>query len=247
MTKWRLKAGLVTAWIVAGLLPGVEAEERAKPDPESKRRMWLLAVGESPPFRQVIENGVRRELPPPPGSIPPRTITVSGAGTGEVAGGVSLALGRISPAYELAGGQGKLVLREGDEKSWLEVSTPEKGDFVIVIWRGGKDWTQPAAKVLPIEEKPGLVVFLNLSPGTLGLEWDDRKLGLKPGQQAFSRTAGAPQALRVNLLSDAGAPTRLAQRTIEQSATEWSLVVFCRADGVKPRQPVKTTVVRLGL
>jgi hypothetical protein len=51
------------------LLAGLAAAQEA---PTASLR--LLALGELPPFRQEIRDGVRRELDPPAGSVPPRML-----------------------------------------------------------------------------------------------------------------------------------------------------------------------------
>ncbi|MEM9237940.1 MAG: hypothetical protein AAGB14_14295, partial [Verrucomicrobiota bacterium] len=60
--------------MLPGSLTWAEEGEETKPPP---RQMRLLTVGERPPFRQEIRDGVRYELPPPPGSLPPVELEVS--------------------------------------------------------------------------------------------------------------------------------------------------------------------------
>ena len=43
------------------------------------RTLRLLAVGDAPAFSQEIRDGVRHELPPPEGSVPPSRVELSAA------------------------------------------------------------------------------------------------------------------------------------------------------------------------
>ena len=70
--------------ILALLVVSVHAEEApktgdTKSDQSERKRpprnLRILPVGESPPYRQEIRDGVRYELPPPPGSVPPMEVS----------------------------------------------------------------------------------------------------------------------------------------------------------------------------
>ena len=252
--------GMLRLWIVSACwaLPLASWGEPVK------RRMWILPVGEAPPFRQVVEDGVRRELPPPPGSIPPRWVEITAAKAeeggekeGEVDGvapvaeedapNLGLALGRMSEPMNLPPGERLMAVREakGADEPWLEFTAPAEGDFLVILWRGGETWTEPRAQVVRGGLQAGRVVFANVSPAAIGLQWQDARPGLKPGQVLRSDFAGQEPAGLVASVIDAGGRTvRLAQRSIEQSTEEGSLVVFYRADGWRPRMPVKMVVIR---
>ena len=238
---------------------------RAAGEGDDGRRMWLLPVGEAPPFRQVVEDGIRKELPPPPGSLPPRAVELRAAEvegdegaedeSGEAGGDeeekpVVLALGRLTVPMQVPGGQRSMRVFEsgGGEEAptpWLEFTTPEAGDFVVVVWRTGETWAEVASKVLPGALQAGAVVFFNASPASVGLHWQGGKPGLKPGQTFRSELGGSvPAPLVVSVVEDGGRLRRLARRSLEQEPGEASLVVFFRADGWKPRAPVKMVVVR---
>jgi hypothetical protein len=238
---------------------------RAAGEGDGGRRMWLLPVGEAPPFRQVVEDGIRKELPPPPGSLPPRAVRLRAAEVagdegadeqGEEAGGdegekpVVLALGRLTAPLQVPGGQRSMRVFESggnDEQAtpWLEFTTPEEGDFVVVVWRTGESWAEVASKVLPGGLMAGAVVFFNASPASVGMHWQGGKPGLKPGQVLRSELdESAPVPLVVSVVEQGGRPRRLARRSLEQGRGEASLVVFFRADGWRPRAPVNMVVVR---
>jgi hypothetical protein len=55
------------------VLAVVSGEEDVVPGPKD-RKLRIPAVGVLPPFRQAVENGVRREVPPVEGSVPPRNV-----------------------------------------------------------------------------------------------------------------------------------------------------------------------------
>ena len=61
---------VVMLWL--GFCVAAVAEEAAM------HRLRVLAVGDPPPFVQEVRDGARREVAPPEGSIPPRSVTAGG-------------------------------------------------------------------------------------------------------------------------------------------------------------------------
>lgn len=226
-------------------------EEEAKVPP---RQMRLLTVGERPPFLQEIRDGVRIELPPPPGSLPPVELEISvptEEGKEKKSGELRLRLGSISPPIEVAGGKGQVILRlsGGDEgaKPWCRIVRPESGDFVVVLWRDQEagTWEQPAAFVVSTDLPPGKATLVNVAPGPVAVVYDAERIGLAPGRPSLrDLVPGKPIGLQVGL-QQGGQFKRLVSRSLEQGGREHSLVVFYRADGVKPRSPLGIKVVRV--
>ena len=78
------------------------------PEVKNGRHVRFMAVGEPPPFRQEVRDGIRYELEPPAGSIPPREVVLGFGGDDSAA--VPLRLGRISPSLKVPAGTGPLLL-----------------------------------------------------------------------------------------------------------------------------------------
>ena len=109
----------------------------AEPEHKTDRHARFLALGDSPPFRQEIRNGVRYELDPPPDSIPPREV-VPRCGK-ESAAAVALHLEPDQHAGRRARGRGDIDLRRAGEAPdalpWLRINRPAAGDFLVLLWR----------------------------------------------------------------------------------------------------------------
>src|SRR6478609_1880290 len=138
---------------------------------ETARQVRFLALGELPPFHQEIRDGVRYELEPPAGSIPPRELML-GFGT-ESSESLPLRLGEISAPMKAPAGAGPLLLSRSrdakDAEPWLRVNRPESGDFLVLLWRDSKKgtWDSTRSLVVPddaVSAPAGSVRFANVSP-----------------------------------------------------------------------------------
>jgi len=223
---------------------------------EKARHVRLLALGDPPPYRQEVRGGIAYELDPPPGSIPPRMISLGVAKEDgeEAIGECRLALRRMSQRLVAPAGAGPLLLRDaGDDAAgqpWLKVRRPAGGDFVVMVWRDPKagTWDKVRSMVLPDSQKvapAGSLTIINLAMNRLALVINDEKLVLPAGRPVRRQVApGRPVPIQVALPDGTGKLERFLSRTVETGRGERSLVVFFRADGVKPRQPVQVIVHR---
>ncbi len=221
------------------------------PAQESAREMRFLPLGDMPPYRQEIRDGVAYELEPPPGSIPPRELV---AGAGESAGETQLSLRRVSPPVKVPQGEGPLVLyRKGDGEEaapWLRIQRPEKGDFLVLLWRGPekKSWEVPRALVLAdgIEHAPaGSVRVVNVSPVTVMIVFEGSKIALPAGQVWKKPVASGKDAtIQIGAVDAAGNLRRIHAGSVFQNPGERTLVAVYRADGVDPRRALKAVVQR---
>src|SRR5262249_53665345 len=140
--------------------------------------------------RQEIRDGVRYELDPPAGSIPPREISI-GFDEGEKQVPVKLDLGRLSEPAAIPAGAGSFTLRKkgaaGDSTPWLTLTRPETGNLLVICWRdaSAKSWDEAKALVLPdgpLAVPAGSVTLLNVSPAPLAVILGSEKLSLAPGR-----------------------------------------------------------------
>ena len=253
-----MKLGLLVLNVlwVCGIAHAQDAAKEKAPPP---RELRILALGDLPPFRQEIRGGVRYELEPPPGSIPPREVLV-GAGdkaagdkaAGEkTAGGVRLTLGRVSRSLKVPAGAGPLVLRRKDDaadaKPWVRITRPEMGNFLVLLWRDRKagSWDTARALVLPDTAPRGSVTFLNVASGPVAVALGTQQFVLPPGKPARRRLPAAkPISLQVGLSDRKGAVKRKLSRSLEQLAGERSLVLVYRSDGEGTRNPIGVKVHR---
>ncbi len=239
-------------WLVLSVLcvPGwARAREEEEEKSSPPRQIRLLALGDHPPFRQEIRGGVRYELPPPAGSLPPREVLV-GAGD-KTAGTTRLTLGRISGGLTVPGGAGPLVLRKtgepADAKPWLSLTRPESGDFIVLLWRdpAANTWEMARSLVLSDGAPAGSVTIANVAPGPVAAALGGKKFVLHPGKPVRKLLAtGKPVAFQLAVPGRTGRAKRTLSRSLEQEAGERTVVLVYRSDAQSPRSPVGVTVHR---
>lgn len=216
------------------------------------RTMRFLPLGDMPPYRQEIRDGVAYELEPPPGSIPPREVVFGSNRTGNEES--PLSLGRVSAPLKIAPGVGQLSLRrkgEGDQAAaWVNVSKPEKGDFLVLLWRDPekKSWDSPRALVLPDspEAAPeGTVRVVNISPVTVAIVFEGEKIQLQVGKTWQKAVPTGKEAMiQVGAVDASGNLRRIHAGSVFQNAGERTLVAVYKADGLDPRRALKAIVQR---
>jgi hypothetical protein len=236
--------------LFAAFLTAATAAEESKPPPARSARFF--PVGESPPFRQEIRDGVRYELEPPPNSIPPREVLPLAGEKPEAA--VDLRLGRISVPVKVPSGEALYQLlpaggKPGD-KPWHQFKRPETGDFLVFFWRkpGPAGWSEVSHLVVPdgpLGNPAGTVRIVNLFPQTIQFLWGPEAIVLKAGAHVSKTIQPGAETPIVVLSSDAaGAAKRYFSTTVTQNPGERGWIVLHRADGEAPRRPLKVLIIR---
>lgn len=224
----------------------------AQPEAKSARHGRFLAVGDSPPFRQEIRDGVRYELDPPPDSIPPRVV-VPGFGK-EATAAVAMHLGRISAPVTVPAGEGILELRRRgeslDTEPWVRLKRPEAGDFLVFLWRTRPKGTWKNAASLVVPDGPdgapaGTVRIVNLFPRAVRIMWGAENL-LLPAGKSLQRAVKPGAEIRFQILVADPAATlkEYYSGSVTQNRGERGLVTIYQADGVAPRRPLKVSMLR---
>lgn len=221
---------------------------------------WLriLPVGDAPPFRQEIRNGVRQQLDAPEGARPPRELVVpvrKGRGDGEGEGKVRLHLGRVSEAFIV--GAGPLLLSDSqaadDPEGWAKIKMPERSSALAIMFRDprGKSWNSVRSIVLPDDSTSfpaGRVRFVNASPFVLNILFQGKITAMKPGQVRLKQpsTGGVmkDESLQVVVRGAKGRTKRIFDASISQDSGERTNVIIHWADGVKPRRPARVLLQR---
>ena len=240
---------LFTHCILAAMWIMTDAPATAEEAAAKVRHARFLAVGESPPFRQVIRDGVRYELEPPPGSIPPRNV-LAGSG-GKPSEPVPLRLGRIGPRVEVPAGEGTLQLWLADDDTdenppWITLKRPVAGDFLVLLWRGpaSESWNDVSSITLA-ETPAGMARIVNLFPLAINIEWGGKSLLLPAGRSILRPVPpDQPVSLRILARDAQGSMKRYYSGTVSSIEGERSLVTIYRADGAAPRRPLKVSVLR---
>ncbi len=248
--------------ILCGLLAGfslASAQDEGERSKEATRNIRFLPVGMSPIFRQEIRDGVRYELEPPEGSVPPLKITLEAFDaeekpvtvklTSSQEEGVMLRLNAISAPVKVA--TDATALKMLDEGPWAAVKLPLEKDVLVVLWRDRQEGTWARARSLVVEEDPqsygeGQLRVINISPAKLKLAIAGQGgLQLSPGEVKFHKvgiTEGTPVALQYQ------DPRKGWQRLWSNAVTlprgrRGTLLIYY-ADGDKPRKPIEVFFLR---
>lgn len=233
--------------LAVSFLPSLMAEEE-EVIPHVFR---VLPLGDHPPFRQEVRDGVRYEIDPPEGSVPPPKVEVATGGDSGVAieGKLlpfRLRLGSPSVARRVKVGDVRsvgLIDEEGEEWARLPLA---KGDrSLVVAWRTEEgDWSEPRFAPLgdgPAAVPPGSVRFFNASRTPVGLQWGNEKLGLKPGKllvREFPEGA-ARVVLMVLYPGDDGEFRQVFSNVVDRDAGKMHQFFIYQTDGEGARGPVR--------
>jgi hypothetical protein len=224
------------------------AQQEKQPD----RHARFFAVGDSPPFRQEIRDGIRYEIDPPADSVPPREV-VPGFGE-ELAEAVPLRLGRITAPVKVPAGEGELNLRSAGEAAdsapWLRIKRPESGDFLVYLFRNPakRTWKDAVSLVVPDGAAgfpAGTVRIVNLFPQAVNIVWGAETTTLPAGKTVLKTIKpGTEMPFQILVADRDGTIQRYYSGAVVQNPGERGLVTIYRADGVAPRRPVKVSMLR---
>lgn len=236
--------------LVTVLLSSIAAAETPKKAPPRTARFF--PVGEAPPFRQEIRDGVRYELEAPPGSIPP--LEVLHIDSQETDKPTELRLGRISAPVKVPSGDGLYQLfsaaDQPSEKPWHQFQRPESGDFLVLFWRkpGPAGWNEVSHLLLP--DGPfgcpaNTVCIANIFHQSVQLIWASEVIILKAGAH-ISKVIKPGSEVSIGILSagPTGTAVRYFSTTVTQNPGERGWIVLYRADGENPRRPLKVLMIR---
>jgi hypothetical protein len=248
---WRLFIFFVgaTAWTCLGGFGQEAGDEGVQKEKIPKRSVRFLPVGEAPPFRQEIRDGVRHELPPPVGSLPPREVTLGIADA--KAGELTLRLRKLSGAVQIAEGAHPLVLRDKEKEAepWHAINLPETGDVLAILWRDAKagSWVKARSLVVPhsLEAVPaGTILISNVSPVHLVIIMGKDTFSLAP-RKSVRKNVGVVdgELLRIGFRRD-GEVQPFYSSGLVLNPKERSTLVIYLADSEKPRRPLQVTVLR---
>lgn len=221
------------------------------PDSRNTRQVRFLAVGDSPPYRQEIRNGVRTESAAPAGSVPPREVT---AGSGDTRSKpVPIGLNRISEVAKLSVGVENFVLRDGgtpDAAPWLSLKCPASDDLLVCLYRdpAKPTWKDALSLVLPAgpkESPAGSVRIVNLYSQPARISWAGVEIEVPAGGTVIQPvTPDSGVQVHVDVADPSGKKRRYFSGEIVQKPDERGWIAIYGADQPDSRRPVKVLVLR---
>ena len=239
---WRVSLLMVLSMALGHAQNG--GDPKIPPPPRSLR---LLPLGEPPPFRQDVRDGVRYELEPEPGSIPPRQIRF---GKGDAAILLRLNLGRPTEIIKIPAGTAPVVFHEASApddpsvKPWLTLNPPETGNVLAILWRDpGSRWSAPrnlvfadSAAALPA----GSLRIVNLLPVEAALIFDGDRVILGSGKALIKTLKiGNDLPIQIAFKNKTAQFQPFYSGAILLNPNERAQIFIHRADGENPRRPAK--------
>ena len=223
------------------LLSGVLLAQEQAP----KHTLRILPLGDPPPFRQEIRDGVRYEIPAEEGTIPPRNLSISSKppeGQEPVKYPLKLRLGYLSEVLSFPLPADRKIdadLEAGG--SWLKIPLAKGNSTLALVYRGGKDWYEPRVLCVPDDGKAGDFLFVNVTAKPMGVTWGGEKLKLNPGTSMVRRIPQAAKGVDMSILYPApegGLKPCLSTRVEAAPGTRQQFIIYA-ADGKDKRMPVK--------
>jgi hypothetical protein len=214
-----------------------------------QHRLRVLAVGDQPPFKQEIREGVRYEIAPPADTIPPRTLLIpfplkQGEEKQKADMQLRLRLGQASaPLFMPAPENRRVTLNSDHSGSWLDIPLSAGDASLAIVWRKGAKWTAANTIILPdgaAARTEGNLHFSNVSAYPVGLEIEKEKIRLNPGM-SYTRKLPTDRMtpLQVSYLLADGTHRLCHSAALEPCRGSYRRLVIYSADGNRPRNPVK--------
>ncbi len=228
------------------------AQDEGKRD----RALRILAVGQEPPWREVIQGGRRVQVPAPAGSLPPGRLQLSNGEGIELGEAVGVKLNQISSVMPVSPGTHPLrATGEGGlgAKPWYNLKFPSMAAGLAILWRdpGKGKWTDGCKGMVLRDDLTGFpagrIRIVNVSRYPLGLKFGEEKGLLKPGQVLLrSGKSGAfdKVPLELSVKDKSGRWVRVISQQINQRPEHRTHVVLYTNDGEAPTRPVGAVVLR---
>lgn len=214
----------------------------AAQDGPASHTLTILPLGDPPPFRQEVRQGVRYEIPAAEGTIPPRRLEIAIAP--EDSRPARLRLGMISAPLEFPLPESRVVEARQAATSWIKIPLSTANASLALIWRGGPDWSKAGVLTIPdsrSERHRGDFRFINVTAKPMGIVWGGDRLKLEP-RTTLTRSlpAGSAEVELSVLFPAADGSLRPCLATkVARKADKLQQFIIYAADGVRPRMPVK--------
>ncbi|MCW1887568.1 hypothetical protein OKA04_22720 [Luteolibacter flavescens] len=219
------------------------ASAQDKPTPHSLR---ILTLGDPPPYRQEVRNGVRYEIPAADGTIPPRNLEVPALSeSGEPENlKLRLRLGIASDPLQFPLPENRSVETRQPSGPWAKIPLSTSEATLALIWRTGPDWNKVGVIHVPdgkADRSKGDCRFINVTAKPMGIVIGTEKLKLEPRTSIMRSLPAGTQETTVSILYPGadGTLQSCLSTTVTRSADKLQQYVIYAADGNKPRVPVK--------
>lgn len=214
-----------------------------------QHRLRVLAVGDQPPFKQEVREGVRYEIAPPADAVPPRTLLIpfpvkQGEQKQKEDMQLRLRLGQASAPLLMPLPESRRVALNSDYSGkWLDIPLSSGSASLAIVWRKGPNWTAANTIVIPDDaaaRAEGNLHFSNVSAFPVGVEIEKEKIRLNPGM-SYTRKLPADRMtpLQVSYFTSDGGTKLCHSAALEPCHGTYRRLVIYSADAKTPRNPIK--------
>lgn len=222
----------------------------AQQAPVEEISLRVLPLGDRAPFTQEVREGVRHEVDPPEGSLPPREVSV-GILTPKESDPkqeeklLRLRLGEVSAPVHMPKPEQPAITLRAENKLWLKQGLSAAKSTLLVVWRGGKTWDDELRSLALDDTTEGVprgsCRVVNVAPVEVKLIWGTQRLRLLAGKSLVLKFAdGATKNQLEILYTDAsGALRPCLSTTVEAEPSNRRQWFVFRADRADARTPIQ--------
>ena len=214
----------------------------------SHKHMRFLPLGDLPPHRETIKNGVRIQFPPAPGTVPPKPTTLA-VDTKE-GRDVPLRLKEFTEWSSINPTAGGVKLFQGKQiggKPWISSRFSSKSQSLGVLYADhqNKNWFDPKMMMVPDDVStfpPGSVRFVNVSHCSALVRFGDEKADvIAPGKVLLKKLKQGNHPVLVGYLAASKNNARevIFQNELMMKPKQRIQAFFYQARGKNPRKAVK--------
>ncbi len=236
----RIIITFLLAFVFVGSLHGQRRQE-------PRKYVRFIALGEAPPWKEKLENGIRVQIPPPKWSLPPNPVSYK---RGENEFKLKLPLRRVSKLARF-GAESPIALYEGgieeDKKPWISARQLSSRFSLGVMFRDPKAMTWENPKMLVLQDDArsfpvGYVRFINVSDVKmlvkLGEGEASRVLTVEPGKSKIEALSEESTLMKLGFRKGRSQDRTLFSNVLKLTRGHRANVYLFKAQGEKPRIPV---------
>ena len=214
----------------------------------SHKHMRFIPLGDLPPHRETIKNGVRIQFPPAPGTVPPKPTTlVIDPKEGR---DVPLRLKEFTEWSSINPTAGGVRIFQGKQiggKAWISSSFSSKSQSLGVLYADhqNKNWFNPKMMLVPDDLStfpPGSIRFVNVSHCSALVRFGNEKADvIAPGKVLLKKLKQGNHPVLVGYLAPSKNNARevIFQNELMMKPKQRIQAFFYQARGENPRKAVK--------
>ena len=214
----------------------------------SHKHMRFLPLGDLPPHRETIKNGVRIQFPPAPGSVPPTPTTL--AIDHKEGRDVPLRLKEFTEWSSINPTAGGVKLFQGKQiggKPWISSRFSSKSQSLGVLYADhqNKNWFNPKMMMVPDDLStfpPESIRFVNVSHCSALVRFGNEKAHvIAPGKVLLKKLKQGNHPVLVGYLAPSknNAREMIFQNELMMKPKQRIQAFFYQARGKNPRKAVK--------